>query len=1556
MQRIFTYWRIYTIVRRIFAWIFFTFFGLFLITLLVLRIPSVQTWAAHKTTSWLSEKLSTKVELKRVNIDIFDHLILEGLYIEDHNRDTLLYAGKLEVNIGTINPFTPYVKVKNITLEDTYIHIYRNDTDSLYNFAFIQESFGAGDTASVKPSSSAHKRSLQLQLNRISLENTQFWMEDAVSTNAMQFSIDRSEILINTIDLEENLLALEKIEFDETVITMRALYDTIPSNKPDSYDTVHIALGGWTIETTQLLLHDCAFNYFNENSDAKTTGINFNDLAVQDLNLDMSDIIYQGDTILSVINRISLQEKSGFRVDTLSASVLFSPYEITLSNLLIATPNSSIKDQFGFIFTTLNDFDRFNSDVRMQANFKNAKVSNKDIAFFSPSLQKYDLTVLLSSSIYGSLDNLKARDFDLKMADAGGIKGTFNIKGLPAIDETFVDCELDPLSVNTQALEKITGSNLPDNILSLGTVHYKGRVTGFVYDLVSFGDLQTDIGGTYTDLNFKYDPESRSSTFRGIINTSALNIGILAGDPALLGKVSMDAAIDGKVNGDKTSEFALTANVNAIEFNQYNYANIKVDGELKNKFFEGNFSIDDPNIQMAFNGIIDYADTIPVYNFKTNIKRANLQQLHFYDEPLVCSANAAFDAQGKNVDEMTGTARFGDLYLIRDRNIYRLDTLVLSSSYSDNKKHITANSNLIDFDITGNYAVTQLPAAFKNLVNFYTNGRTDTTLAAQSADYTIKIKNADQLMAIFYPEIQILRNFTVTGNFNTADNVFNSRLRIDQFNYKTITADTLAFEARTSANKLEFFTKINAVYINKTNRIPVIVAEGNFAQNQLHYNLKVGRDVAPDRINLNGDIAFIDSVMQLNMLPSEIYFRGEKWDILANNSLQISNKNLIAENFTFSSGEKLISLTSAPDPTYTTVLKLNVKNIPIGELAEKYVLPGESVSGKLDATYSIGNVIKDPSFIGGAEIKQLTLNEKLLGNLKVNTSMIKPSNRIKFNAYLTGENGFNADGYYILGKEDSLTLTTVFNRTKLYVAEPFLRGILSDMQGDVSGKIEFNGPVNRLAMKGNLTVKKGGCRIDYMGVHYYFDELGVDIYKNRIVIPAITIKDKLNNTGTLSGEVTYSNFDNWNFKSLRLKTDHLLLMETRKEDNSDFYGYVIGEADADITGKLDELLITVTTTPHANSVVNLPTYGSGNVKKHDFIKFVNKSDTSNLKKKDELNLSIVNVDLLLNATPDAEIKLLINSEETEYLTGKGFGTLNIKANSLGKVDMLGDYEITEGLYDFSFQGLFQRPFVVVPGGTISFDGDPFKATLDLTAEYTAKDVLTSTLIETGANDKTNVNVLIDITGVLESPQIDFDIEVPKSTAGNNAEFQRRIQQIKGDKNELNKQVFGLLITNSFLPQDLTTFNAVGTTANSTLNDFVSGQLTTYFQNVLNEFLKDTEIDIGYDNIKSGTYNYTNDQGKQFDVAVKRSINENLIIKVGTTYYDFATTGTSGAASNLAGDFEVEYLITPDGRIRVKAFRVSEYDAIIAKNDVKTGVGLYYTKDFDKVKELFQKKK
>ena len=154
--------------------------------------------------------------------------------------------------------------------------------------------------------SSGGGKSFDLRLNKINISTTTFRYYDEVAASDMFMYIDDSEILINNIGIEEHVLALEKVQFDATTFKLTGLLDTIPSTSEDSSDTIHIAMGDWTLETTQLLLNDCAFYFKDINDTILTTGINFSDMAVTDINIDMSDILYSGDTIFNTINHFEL--------------------------------------------------------------------------------------------------------------------------------------------------------------------------------------------------------------------------------------------------------------------------------------------------------------------------------------------------------------------------------------------------------------------------------------------------------------------------------------------------------------------------------------------------------------------------------------------------------------------------------------------------------------------------------------------------------------------------------------------------------------------------------------------------------------------------------------------------------------------------------------------------------------------------------------------------------------------------------------------------------------------------------------------------------------------------------------------------------------------------------------------------------------------------------------------------------------------------------------------------------------------------------------------------
>jgi len=61
------------------------------------------------------------------------------------------------------------------------------------------------------------------------------------------------------------------------------------------------------------------------------------------------------------------------------------------------------------------------------------------------------------------------------------------------------------------------------------------------------------------------------------------------------------------------------------------------------------------------------------------------------------------------------------------------------------------------------------------------------------------------------------------------------------------------------------------------------------------------------------------------------------------------------------------------------------------------------------------------------------------------------------------------------------------------------------------------------------------------------------------------------------------------------------------------------------------------------------------------------------------------------------------------------------------------------------------------------------------------------------------------------------------------------------------------------------------------------------------------------------------------------------------------------ANNIIGDFSVEYKITEDGKLRVKAFNTSNQSYIERTSSNYTqGIGMFYRKEFDSFSELFKR--
>ena len=199
---------------KVFIYVAITFVLLFLIIAVLIRIPSIQTKIVNYATSFFSNKTHTKVGIKSLNISFPKSVIIEGLYLEDLNKDTLFYAGRAKINIALKDLIFNKISINNFALEEATINANRTRTDSLFNFDFLITAFS--DTTKQTNFKSQTKSKWRFRVDNVSLKNIRLRYDDEYGGLNIAVVLGDLEVKMDTIDLEKSIYAIDEF-FTENV-------------------------------------------------------------------------------------------------------------------------------------------------------------------------------------------------------------------------------------------------------------------------------------------------------------------------------------------------------------------------------------------------------------------------------------------------------------------------------------------------------------------------------------------------------------------------------------------------------------------------------------------------------------------------------------------------------------------------------------------------------------------------------------------------------------------------------------------------------------------------------------------------------------------------------------------------------------------------------------------------------------------------------------------------------------------------------------------------------------------------------------------------------------------------------------------------------------------------------------------------------------------------------------------------------------------------------------------------------------------------------------------
>jgi len=1389
------------------------------------------------------------------------------------------------------------------------------------------------------------------------LHNNQALKADKLIIDIEKINFKKNHISIGAIELKNTNINLFIYE-NQKDMNIQFIIDYFMSN--DSTEEQ----APWTIDIRDVKLNNISFAYRDFNQVLITKGIDFNNLLISGLKTEISDIKILEDTMYAHIMALSCSDHSGFVFDNLKGKLKINDNMLKIDDLIIQTPKSDISLNLTFNYDSYNDFNNFVENVSIEALFNPSKLYLNDIAYFAPDLFGLNNVLDLTGNFTGKIVNLRGRNVEIKTGMNTYFAGNFSLTGLPDIDETYINLNAKQLTTCYNDIsgfklpgDTASGLELPEQLKKLGVINFRGNFTGFTKDFVAYGNINTEIGSIRTDISLKKN-NADELTYNGNIMLNKFNIGKILNNEENLGYISTNLNVKGKGFDFETVDVKLNGKILNIQLNNYFYNNISIAGNLANKTFTGFIDIKDENIDLDFEGTVDLRKELPVFDFSSSIRYAKLNKLNITEEGIDRKFSAYMKCRfkGKTFEDISGIFLIDNVKFVQEDKQLHLKKLQINNTSGDNHyKNIVLNSEIFDINLEGFFSYADLPASFSGFINKYlpsykkdTIHIKDTTIST-AFRYDIKFKGANDLLQFFVPHLSLEDNLNLYGNFNYEKDLFTIDGLCNKIRYDSTlisgfiikgTSDEMLFNVSTSANKISLTSDISIddVYLNTFSKNDSIL-------------IKVNWDNKASKARNNGIIdAFVSfdefPLINFKFLDASVFINDSLWVLNKGNNILFDSSSIRISNLLFRHNKEVVALDGRISKNPKDHLKINFSNFNIADFNPLLKKEKIEVQGILQGHLSLFDVYNTPNFISDLKIEKLVVNDDLLGSLSLKSTWEPQLERLEINSDVTWEGAVGSrptlllNGYYYpYAQNDNMDIDIQLLNFHLSSLKNLFSSFSSNFTGYAIGNLSLKGNFDKPRLNGNIDLKHTSLKVDYLNTTVVFRQ-NIIFEDNYIHLDSLILN---NSKGYLSGYIYHDYFKDFRL-DLKIIMNNLMCLNTGAADNNLFYGTAYVTGNTRIHGPIDKIVMDVYAKTDRNTRFYLPLTSTGEVSENTFIKFINK-DTSTIAEvmPTQVDVNGIQINFDLEATSDAELQIIFDSKIGDIIKAKGNGNIKMEVNTIGDFKMFGDYIIEDGDYLFTLQNFINKKFHIQKGSQISWTGDPYNAIANVNAVYSLRTPLYDLVFFADSSEEYKkrmpVNCLLGMKGNLFNPEISFDLELP----GSDEKTKNLVATILNSEAEINRQMFALLALNRFLPPaGLNEFSNVNITTGleATSTEMLSNQLSNW----LSQISKDFDIGVNY---RAGDKMSSD----EVEVALSTQINDRLSIDGSV-----GTSSNKQNASQIVGDVNVELKLTEDGKFRMKFYNKSNSVDMLKLNAPYTqGVGLFYRKEFDSFKELFNRK-
>jgi len=1373
-------------------------------------------------------------------------------------------------------------------------------------------------------------------------KDTLFYV-DQLSTSILSVkNMMDGKLEFGDIDIEELDFKLKTYK-DSVGTNLEVFIDKLDDGKPRKPGTPPFFFSASTVKIAK-----SHFRLIDENKESEKI------LDFSNLNIAGNDFQILGPEVSVGIEAMDFNSGRGIDVRKLVTDFKYTKQQMRFDSLRINTPESKLVGNLIFDYER-SDFQEFFDKVKVTAQFDDSNVAFDEINLLYDRFGEGKMATF-SSSINGVLNDLNTNDLFV-VSDNTGIRGDFNFKNLFTKSEPF-SMEGKMKNVTTSYYElrsllpNILGQSWPTSFRKLGQFTIRGDTRVTETSINAKVNLNTDIGSSYADLDMTNIDNIDNASYKGFISLIGFDLGGFVENKSL-GKATLDFNVEGKGFLLKNLNTEIIGQVYSIEFNGYEYNDVKVSGILKEQLFDGSLVANDENVKFDFKGLADLGNDRNNFNFIASVDYMDLKKLNFINDSVsVFRGDVNMDISGNSLDNFVGDIKFEKTNFQNKNDTYYFDDFKVSSTFeNDSIRVIDINSpDIITGYMKGKFKVTELGKLVQNsLGSIYTNYRPFEISDGQTLAFNFKIYN--KIVDVFFPEVKFDPNTFIKGNIIADEGDF-------KLNFKSPSIFAFGNQADnidvTIDNKNPLFNTFVSVGDLMTNYYDV--KDFNLINTTLKDTLFFrtefkGGSEYNDSYNLNFYHTFNkENKSVIGLKTSDVSFKGNQWILNKDGNNQnkvIFNRTLdsisIQEVVMHNNEEEEIRLRGQlADSTYKD-LELQFKIVSLNKITpgiDSLRLQGE-VNGILNLWQKDG-IYLPSSNLG---IDDFSINDIRMGNLKMSIAGNKDLTEFIVNSEITdkGIEKLNVVGniknYGDIPETDLLASFTNFD---LEPFAPLGEGVIGNIRGDLNGNARIQGAINNPDFSGILTLDNAGIGIPFLNVDYDFAKNSrVDLEKQSFNFDNIAMTDVATGSkATIDGSITHDHFDNWALDlSVDTKNERFLLLNTEFEEEVLYYGTAYLNGSGRIFGPTNALNITVDGKTAKGTSLKIPLSDVATVGDYSFINFVDR----NVVEEEEAQRVLdtyqgIQMEFDLDITDDAEVEIVTDTETGSSLKGTGEGPMLMRINTNGTFQMFGDYVVVTGEFNYKLGNVINKTFKVEPGGNIYWNGPPLEAIVNMKAFYSLN-ANPAPLLDSQYTRRIPTDVVILMRGELENMDIEFDIEFPGTNSIVKSELEYRLQ----DPTIEEKNAIFLLAQGSFV-NDQSGINSQAVTGN--LIQSASGLLNQVLGGDNDKFNLGLSYEQGYLNREADIQ--TEDR---IGVTVSTKISDRVLLngRVGVP--------VGGATETVvAGDFELQLLLNEEGTLSAKFFnKESEIQQFLGERQGYTqGAGLSYQVDFDSFKELFQK--